>query len=40
MDENEQEAYRRFESGVEPSYSHFLDNSITAGYGKLEWCGT
>jgi hypothetical protein len=36
----EQEAYRRFESGMKPSFSHFLDDTITAGYGELEWCGT
>ena len=40
MTKTQKEAYRRFESGEKPSFSHDLSDEITAGYGKLEWDGT
>lgn len=33
------EAYKRLARGEKPSFSHDLNDEITAGFGKLDWSG-
>lgn len=40
-EECQAEAYRRYELGITPSYSTFIDEiTITAGYGELDRVGS